>query len=303
MTAEPRPLHIADPAVHFEAIARQMAANPEPPELIWEGQPFAFEPGPEDEQREIAGRMALAISHPDASPDGPLTWPEPEDRGRAVLSALGDVEYVEDLVRPGRILCWAAEEGSGKSYAVDAELGMRIAVAGGAFAGTWPILQTGPVLILSEMHPDDDYQREQTTLESLGLERDALAGRYYRLSLITAAGGRPALTVDAWRDWITAWLREHEALLLVVDTATGATQVDPWGKAIQEVYTNLRVMIDEYPALAVILLLHLKKPQGRGERRISDVLGEWGRWCDVVVIQENEGASLTQTKITTRKRV
>lgn len=225
---------------------------------------------------------------------------EPEDRGLAVLSELGDVEYVEDLVRPGRIVTVAAEEGTGKSYAVTGELGIRVAIAGGAFAGTWPILATGPVLVLSEMHADDDYAREATIIESLGLERNALAGRYYRLPLMTAAGGEPALLADDWLEWITAWLRDRGALLLVVDTATGASQVDPWGRDIQNVYRRLRGVLAAYPALAVILIVHLKKPQGNGERRISDVLGEWGRWCDVILLLEHDGA---RTKLSTRKRI
>lgn len=226
---------------------------------------------------------------------------EPEDRGQAVLSALGDVEYVEDLVRPGRIIVWAAEEGAGKSYTADGELGIRVAVAGGALAGTWPILRHGPVLVLSEMHADDDYVREASILEALELERGALASCYYRLPLMTAAGGPPVLTVAAWRDWLTGWLRDRGALLLIVDTATGATQVDPWGQAIQAVYRDLRTMLGAYPELAIVLVIHLKKPQGRGDRRISDVLGEWGRWCDVIVLQEADGT--TRTKLATYKRV
>ena len=241
-------------------------------------------------------------------PIGPVSapaeaWPEPEDRGAAVLSDLGETEYIEDLLRPGRIVVWAAEEGSGKSYTVDDELAIRVAVAGGSFAETWPVLQTGPVLVLSEMHADDDFGREAIVLASLGLDRSALSGRYYRLPLMTAAGGKPALTVPEWRDWITTWLRDHEALLLVVDTATGATQVDPWGGAIQAVYQSLRAMLAAYSALAVVLVVHLKKPQGHGDRRLSDVLGEWGRWNDVTVIMENDGASLGRCKITIRKRV
>jgi hypothetical protein len=248
-------------------------------------------------------RIAASIGRYAPAEDPAAAWPEPEDRGNATLSELGDVQYVEDLLRPGRIVVWAAEEGSGKSYAVDDELAIRVAVAGGSFAGTWPILRTGPVLVLSEMHSDDDYQRETTVLASLGLERSALADRYFRLPLMTAAGGKPALTVPEWQEWITTWLRDHEALLLVVDTATGATQVDPWGAAIQSVYQNLRGMLAAYPALAVVLVVHCRKPSGRGDRRLSDVLGEWGRWCDVVVLQENDGASLTRTKISVRKRV
>jgi hypothetical protein len=231
------------------------------------------------------------------------TWPLPEDRGTAVLSDLGNTEYVEDLVRPGRIIVWAAEEGSGKSFAVDGELAIRLAVAGGSFAGTWAIAENGPVLVLSEMHSDDDFLREQTVLASLGLERGALTDRYFRLPLMTAAGGKPALTVPEWRDWITAWLADHRALLMVVDTATGATQIDPWGAAIQEVYGGLRAMIGAYPALSVVLVVHCRKPTGRGDRRISDVLGEWGRWCDVVVLQENDGNSLERCRLTVRKRV
>src|SRR5438876_6020660 len=120
-------------------------------------------------------------------------WPEPEDLGEAVLSELGGVEYVEDLVRPGRILVVAAEEGSGKSYAIDAELAIRLAVAGGSFAETWPVRSRGPVLVLSEMHQDDDVERADMTCRALDLDRGALRGRYFRLPLMTAAGGEPCL--------------------------------------------------------------------------------------------------------------
>lgn len=228
---------------------------------------------------------------------------EPEDRGSATLSALGDVEYVEDLVRPGRIVVVAGEEGSGKSAATTGEMAIRVAVAGGEFAGTWRVVRTGPVLVLSEMHPDDDYAREAAILEALGRPRSDLAGRLFRLPTLMAAGGPPPLTVAPWRAHVTAWMREHKVLVLMVDTATGATRVDPWGQAIQEVYASLRTMQDEYPALAIVLILHLKKPTGRGERRISDVLGEWSRWNDVTVLLEGEGPGAPRTKISTLKRV
>jgi hypothetical protein len=142
---------------------------------------------------------------------GELPWPEPEDRGTAVLSALGDVEYVEDLIRPGRIVTWAAEEGSGKSYAVDDELSMRVAVAGGSFAGTWPVTQTGPVLVLSEMHADDDFAREETTLGSLGLKRGDLAGRYFRLVALWRSRLETAFVIGVERlDWAQATLARIE---------------------------------------------------------------------------------------------
>lgn len=259
-----------------------------------------------DSYRRIAETVAGRTGRADGSSSGEVPqegFPEPEDRGTATMSALGGVEYVEDLIRPGRIVVVSGEEGTGKSYTIDGELCIRVAVAGGALAGTWPVLRTGPVLVLSEMHADDDFEREEVVLGSLGLERAALVGRYFRLPLLTAAGANPALMVPAWRDWIVGWMRERGCLLLVIDTATGATQIKPWGEEIQEVYRGLRLMIDAYPELSIVLLLHMKKPTGRGSRRISDVLGEWGRWCDVVVMMENDGQSLERVRVTTRKRV
>jgi AAA domain len=231
------------------------------------------------------------------------TFPQPEDRGLARLSALGTTEYVEDIVRPGRIVVVAAEEGTGKSYAIAGELAIRLALAGGEFAGTWPVLEVGPVLVLSEMHTDDDYQREDRILAAMGLRRTSLVGGYYRLPLMTAAGGEPALKSADWRSWITAWLQSIHAKALIVDTATAASNVDPWGPDIQAIYRGLRGMQEAYPELAIVLVVHLKKPQGRGERRISDVLGEWGRWNDVTILMENDGASLERVKISVRKRV
>lgn len=231
---------------------------------------------------------------------GSATYPEPSDCGTATLSELGDVEYVADLIRPGRIHVVAAEEGTGKTYAMT-ELGIRMAVAGGAFAGTWPILLHGPVVYLSEMHPDDDWTYQQTVLDALGIGRSTLSGHYYRLDLNRAARGAPALGEPAWRAWFTRWTRRRGIRLAVFDTATGATQVNPWGPEIQQVFRDLRGMLEADPELAVVLVLHLKKPQGRGGRRISDVLGEWGRWCDVLVLLERDGAD--RTRISTHKRL
>jgi hypothetical protein len=153
------------------------------------------------------------------------------------------------------------------------------------------------------MHGDDDYDRESTVLASLGLERSALEGTYFRLSLMTAAGGPPALDDEEWRVWIVEWMRQRRILLLIFDTASAATSSDPWGEEIRALFRHLRLMLMAYPELAIVLTVHLKKPQGRGDRRISDVLGEWGRWCDVVVLQENVGNSLTLARLTLRKRV
>lgn len=242
-----------------------------------------------------------------APPGEPVAsrYPEPENRGTATLSDLGSVEYVEDLIRPGRIVVVAAEEGTGKSYAFTGELGIRVAVAGGSFGETWPVLRTGSTLVLSEMHADDDYAREELILGALERTRSDLDGRYFRLPLMTAAHGAPALMDDDWREYITGWMGEHETLLMVVDTGTAATGVDPWGSDIQQVYRNLRAILEALPELAVVIVVHLKKPgQGRGgDRGLSAVMGEWGRWNDITVMMENDGASLERVKLTVRKRV
>lgn len=252
---------------------------------------------------------AIAVSvgrYPPAEPPPTTTpapiWAEPEDRGLATKSDLGSTEYVEDIGRPGRIVVFAAEEGTGKSTSAT-ELGVRVATAGGSFAGTWSVLVNGPVLYLSEMHPDDDYDNEAMVLEALHLDRSALAGCYYRLNLMTAAGGKPALMDAEWRSRVIGWLKARSALLAIFDTATGATRVDPWGAAIQEVYANLRMMLAEYPELLVVLVVHLKKPKGHGARGLDAVLGEWGRWNDATILMENDGPGFDRAKITVRKRV
>ena len=230
-------------------------------------------------------------------------FPAPVDCGHLELSAFGGIEYIKDLIIPGRIHVVAAQEGTGKTYAMY-ELVIRTSVAGGAFAGTFPIEVAGPCVYLSEMHVDDDWRYQQDILDSLATDRAALSGNLFRLDLGTAAHGQPVLTDPVWRDWFTRWSRRRGIRLAVFDTATGASQVDPWGKNLQQIYRDLRVMLAEYPELSVVLLLHLKKPpQGgrRVERGISDVLGEWARWCDVLVLMENEGEA--RTKLSTHKRL
>lgn len=227
-------------------------------------------------------------------------YPEPEDYATAKLSSLGDVEYVTDLIRPGRIHIVAAEEGTGKSYAMQ-ELAVRLAVAGGSFAGTWAIEVAGAVVNLYEMHADDDFTYQADVLDALDVDRDALAGRIYRMDISRAANGDAPLVSADWREWFSAWARLHDVRLAIFDTGTNAIDRDPWGPDFRQTMRSLRQMLNASPGLAVVLTMHLKKPQGTGARRMSDILGEWTKWCDVVLLMEDEGAN--RTKLTTRKRV
>jgi len=232
--------------------------------------------------------------------DAPL-YPEPEDWGSAQPSPLAHVEYVEDLLRPGRILLVPAVEGTGKSYAVE-ELAIRVATGNGAFASTWRVLETGPVLVASEMHRDDSLRYRDTVLGGLACSTDALQGRYWHLDLLTAAHGAPALLEPAWRAWVTAWCRAHEVLVLFIDTATTATGgMEAWGEAMVRLFGDLRVMLRELPELALVLACHLRKANGRAARDITSIIGDWAKWCDVVLQLDDEGGD--RTRLTTRKRV
>jgi hypothetical protein len=150
------------------------------------------------------------------------TFPAPEDWGLATASPLAEIEYVTDLIRPGRMLLVAAVEGVGKSFARD-ELAVRVACAGGNFAGTWPITHLGPVLTLSEMHRDDDLRYRDDVLRALDLTRERLVGRYFHRDLMTAANGQSALLALDWRSWVIDWCRSHQVIVLFVDTVTTAT--------------------------------------------------------------------------------
>jgi hypothetical protein len=111
------------------------------------------------------------------------------------------------------------------------------------------------------------------------------------------------LDSDDWRDWCVELCLKHSIKLLVFDTATNATEAEPWGLALRNVIRYLRDIIDQVPGLAVVLTMHLKKPQARGSaaRRITDIMGDWGKWCDVLLLMEDDSSE--RTKLTTMKRV
>jgi DNA-binding MarR family transcriptional regulator len=238
-----------------------------------------------------------------APSDGESVWLEPENWGLARPSPLAGVTYVDGMLKPGRIIVAAAVEGVGKSYAIDGELSIRLAVAGGAFAGTWRILRTGPVLVYSEMHRDDDIEYRNMVLRSLHLEPEDLDGRYWHQNLMLAAGGVPILLDPHWRERAARWCKDRDVIALVIDTATTASGgAEPWGPGLINLYTGLRLMQQHYPELAIVLVVHLKKPFGKNkERAITDVLGDWGKWAEGLLLMEDEGD--TKTKLATFKRM
>ena len=95
------------------------------------------------------------------------------------------------------------------------------------------------------------------------------------------------------------------AIALIVDTATTATGgLEPWGPKMVALIHQLRAMLSAYPELAIVLVVHLSKPKGNGrfaERQITDVLGDWGKWADALLLMEDEGDN--KTKLSTYKRV
>jgi hypothetical protein len=247
----------------------------------------------------LTARRALRAKEAAAAPEKPNPWRTPEDRSEAALSPDGGREIVDDLIKAGRIHLVAAEEGTGKTFAIQGELGIRLAIAGGKWAETFAITETGPVLVISEMHSDEDFLRESMILESLGLARGSLAGRYFRQNL-----DDPILDNPEWIASMTAWANETDAIALIVDTATMATDIDPWGPDFRTVMRALQAASRECPKLAIILVVHLKKPQGgRGDakRHLSDVMGEWGRYNDITILLQGDGAD--HIRVSTHKRV
>jgi hypothetical protein len=254
----------------------------------------------QDEARGHAAAKAhlRVVSDDDRATDESM-WEDPEDRSEAALSPHGDQEIVENLIKPGRLILVAAEEGTGKSFAIPGELGMRVAVAGGQWGETFPVLEQGPVLVLSEMPADEDYERETMIMRSLGIERAQLKGRYFRQPLENAV-----VDSDEWRQRFVEWATAIGLRLLIIDTATMATDVEPWGPDFRKLMRrHLRGVLAAIPGLSIILTVHLKKPQGRGDRRrqLSDVMGEWGRFTDVVVLMQGDGEQ--HLRLETRKRV
>jgi len=222
---------------------------------------------------------------PGTAPPPSTTYPEPEDMGVAVPSELAEVEYVANLLKPGRLLVVGAVEGSGKTYTISNELGIRFAWAGGDLAGTWSMRERGNVLLLSEMHRDDDIAYEERVLEALGGTRTNLSGRYFRLSLATAANGKPVLADLEWVNWLVDdFAPRHDIKLLILDTVASAIEGEPWGENIIGVFRVLKAIVEERPSLAIALITHMKKPSGGGEQAISDVMGQWTRFADAVLL-------------------
>jgi len=274
-------------------------------DLVWLGTPDGRAWRSDVDYHLLTGALPPAKVAPFAAPN--TDWEEPEDRSTATLSDQGDIQYVDDIGRPGRIVVVAAEEGTGKSFAIQGELGIRLAIAAGAFAETWDILQTGPVLVVSEMPSDEDYERENMVMDSLGVTRDQLAGRYFRQDLNTAALGEQVLDSTAWRSNFIPWAKEQGLIALIVDPTTSATDADPWGKELRTMMRNLRLLQKELPQLLIILVVHLKKPSGRGQanatRGLDAVMGEYGRLNDVTILMQADGSSLENIVVSVRKRV
>jgi hypothetical protein len=238
------------------------------------------------------------------------SWEAPEDRSKAEPSEFVGIDYIQDYLRPNRLHLIAAEEGTGKSLHA-LELALRVAVpeiADQRLAGYFQVNQQGhgAVLYASEMSADEDFEREEMLLAALGIERDHLEKRYYRINLDSAAGGQPILDTAKWREQLVEWANKPEIQLklLVIDTATMATGVEPWGQDLTSVKRNLTAIINACQGLAIVLLVHMKKPAGRAgntNRQLHEVLGDWGKWMDIVILLESEGQD--RVKLSTRKRL
>ncbi len=234
-------------------------------------------------------------------PSGEL--PDLADAARLVTPPDVDAWYIVGLIRPGKLVYLAAGEGVGKSY-VRKEAELRLAVGIGSLFGHYPI--AGPVrvgTIDEENGPDEEWRREEELLPRLLLTRADLAGRYFRGSFL-------GLNLNAAS--AQAYIRRQVATfaLDVLFLDTGGSMVDEeYGPPLKGAVRFLRSLIREFPALAIVVCVHMVKPP-RGpniaapkRRALTDVMGQWTRQADVVAVMTDLGNDRIRWDLAKRRGV
>ena len=217
------------------------------------------------------------------------------DVGLAAPSADVDRWLVENFLRPRAYAVLASAEGVGKSYA-RCELAIRLATGTGALFNHYAIPEPCRVMLVDEENgADEELRREDDVLDTLGLPREALTGRYFRTSYAGMNLNNPERQ---------AWLRREidslEPDLLILDTG-GSMTADEWGGPLKEAVRYIRTL-----PCAVLVNVHLTKPPRDNHGRqhgssLADIMGQWTRSADVVAMMADLGAD--RARWTVKKRV
>jgi hypothetical protein len=198
--------------------------------------------------------------------------------------ALRDPWRIEGVLRPGRLLVLASQEGVGKSYG-RGEMAVRLATQHGALFGHYPIAGRARVLLFDvENGEEEETRREEEILERLELDRAGLTD-YWRVSL------EGLLLTDA-DDQL--YVRDQIELAHpdVVVFDTGSSMVgEEWGTELKLAVRFLRALAREY-GCSIVVCVHLVKPSRQTKRKdapehgtdLSDVMGQWTRQADSVAL-------------------
>lgn len=214
-----------------------------------------------------------------------------------------DVALVEDLVRPGSIVVLAAPEGLGKTRMAQ-ELAIRCAAGRGAVFGRYRVPRPIRVALIDEENGEAQlWREEEAVLAALDVSRAALDG-LWRVSFAGLHLARPDRQA-----WLRAQLHRARPELVIIDTG-GAVVDDEWGPSLKDGIRFLRELIRDF-GCAFVILVHLTKPgrersPGAGGERIhgsalSDVMGQWTRHADVVLVASDLGAD--RVRLAVRKRI
>jgi AAA domain/Bifunctional DNA primase/polymerase, N-terminal len=191
---------------------------------------------------------------------------------------------VEDLLRPKTLAVLASTEGVGKSN-MRLELGVRFACGEGALFDTYPMAKAGMVLLFDEENGErEEWEREEAMLDSLNLTRDPHLLLYNRVSHLGLN-----LEDPAHRVLFDQMLTDYDPSLVILDTA-GSMVGEEHGKDFKTTIAFLKQMKEQHDC-CILLVVHLVKPprdgntKGRSiERSITDVMGQWTRPADVVML-------------------
>ena len=209
---------------------------------------------------------------------------------------------VVDLLRPKYLAVLASTEGVGKSN-IRLELGIRYACGHGALFDTYPMGKPGTVLVFDEENgPREEWRREEAMLASLGLTRSLHMVLYNRIHYSGLD-----LENAVHQTVFDRLLAEHQPQLVILDTA-GAMVGEEHGKDFKKVMAFLKAMKEKHDC-AIVLVVHLVKPPRDAklvgkpmERVITDVMGQWTRSADVLMlVSETEDDNVILFRV--RKRV
>ena len=209
---------------------------------------------------------------------------------------------VMDLLRPKQLAVLASTEGVGKSN-MRLELGIRYACGHGSLFDTYTMGKPGDVLVFDEENGErEEFTREEAMLTSLGLTRSPHMALYHRIHY----SGLDLENV-VHQTVFDRLLSKYEPQLVILDTA-GAMVGEEHGKDFKRVIAFLKAMKEKHDC-AIVLVVHLVKPPRDGkttgkavERVITDVMGQWTRSADVLMlVSETEDDDVVLFRV--RKRV